>query len=144
MALDAETVRLVQASLPQVRELELPAAGHFYENLFAVAPELRAMFRDDLEGQGMRFVTALTTIADALDDPDALAAEIDGLARAHAGVGVRPEHFQAMGAALLVTLGETLGPAFDARLQAAWRAAYDHVAAEMIARGGVAGRGRAV
>ena len=41
-----------------------------------------------------------------------------------------------MGTALLVTLGETLGPDFTTRLQQAWRAAYDHFAEEMIVRGG--------
>jgi hemoglobin-like flavoprotein len=41
-----------------------------------------------------------------------------------------------MGAALMVTLGETLGTAFTAEIQAAWHAAYDQFAAEMIARGG--------
>jgi hemoglobin-like flavoprotein len=36
----------------------------------------------------------------------------------------------------MVALGETLGPEFTRRLQEAWRAAYEHFAAEMIARGG--------
>ena len=42
-----------------------------------------------------------------------------------------------MGSALMVTLGEALGPAFTPDLQGAWRAAYDNFAAEMIARGGL-------
>lgn len=134
MALSAEDVRLVQASLPAVRSLELPTASSFYENLFALEPELRRLFREDLTGQGMRFLGALTTIAEALDDPEALETEIEDLARAHATVGVRPQDFDTMGAALLVTLGETLGPDFDERLRSAWRAAYELVAREMVDR----------
>ena len=86
--------------------------------------------------QGMRFMTTLVLIAEFLDEPERLGPALDALTRAHARVGVRAAHFAPMGSALLVTLGETLGPEFTCRLQEAWRAAYDHFAGEMIARGG--------
>ena len=132
MTLTQDDIRRVRESLPRIREQALPTASHFYENLFTLAPELRPLFRDDLEGQGMRFLTALAMIAEALDDPASRDAEIAALARAHADVGVRPESFVPMGAALMVTLGETLGPEFDDSLRLAWRRAYDTIAAEMV------------
>jgi nitric oxide dioxygenase len=135
MTVSDDDIRLVRESLPRIRERLVPASTIFYENLFAVAPDLRALFRPDLATQGMRFMSTLATIADVLGDPEELGAELDDLARAHARVGVRAEHFKPMGAALLVTLGETLGSEFTSRLQEAWRHAYDHFAAEMIARG---------
>lgn len=134
--LDDAQKRLVRGSLGLVRARLLPASSQFYDNLFVLAPELRRLFRSDLAGQGMRFMTTLTTIAELLDDPAELAKEVDGLAQAHRGIGVRAEHFAPMGAALLVTLGETLGPEFTCEMQAAWRAAYDDFAAQMIERGG--------
>ncbi len=136
MAVSSEDIRLVRESLPMIRERLVPASTNFYENLFAVAPELRTLFRPDLAGQGMRFMTTLTTIADLLEDPDSLADELNDLAAAHASLGIRAGDFEPMGSALLVTLGETLGPDFNARLQQAWRAAYGHFAEEMIERGG--------
>ena len=81
-------------------------------------------------------MSTLATIADLLDAPAELGTEIDELARAHAGVGVQVAYFAPMGAALMVTLAETLGEEFTPELQAAWHAAYDHFAALMIARGG--------
>jgi nitric oxide dioxygenase len=135
MALSETEIRLVQESLPAIRARAEPTAGHFYVNLFAIEPGMRSLFRDDLEGQGMRFLAALTQIADALDDPAALETELDALAKAHARIGVTAAHFAPMGTALMVTLGETLGPGFDGRLRDAWRAAYDLVAREMIRRG---------
>jgi nitric oxide dioxygenase len=108
----------------------------FYANLFALAPELRPLFRSDVASQGMRFMSTLATIADLLDAPEELADEIDYLARTHAGTGVRAAHFVPMRSALLVTLAETLGPEFSPELQEAWHVAYDHFAALMIARGG--------
>ena len=119
-----------------VRERLAPASETFYENLFTVEPELRALFRSDLQSQGMRFMSTLATIADLLDTPAELRSEIADLARAHAGVGVRSVHFAPMGVALMVTLAETLGKDYTPDLQAAWHAAYDHFAALMIARGG--------
>ena len=111
----------------------------FYDNLFALAPELRALFRSDIASQGMRFMSTLATIADLLDAPAELATEIDESAKAHAGIGVRAANFAPMGAALMVTLAETLGEEFTPELQAAWHAAcYDHFAALMIARSGFA------
>lgn len=134
--LDESQKHLIRESLGLVRARLLPASTQFYDNLFAMSPDMRALFRSDIAGQGMRFMTTLTTIAELVDDPDELAAEIDVLARAHRGIGVRSEHFEPMGAALLVTLGETLGPAFTCEVRAAWRAAYNDFAAMMIERGG--------
>jgi hemoglobin-like flavoprotein len=135
MAVDDAQIRLVRESLPTIRERLVPASTGFYENLFALAPELRPLFRSDLASQEMRFMSTLATIADLLDTPDELADEVDYLARAHQGIGVRAAHFLPMRSALLVTLAETLGPEFTPELQVAWHAAYDHFAALMIARG---------
>lgn len=133
---DDRQKRLVAESLVLVRARVLPASSQFYDNLFVLAPELRKLFRSDLAGQGMRFMTTLTVIAELLDDEAELARELDGLAQAHRGIGVRAEHFAAIGAALLVTLGETLGDAFTCEVQEAWRATYEAFAARMIERGG--------
>ena len=138
MAVYAAQVRLVRESLPLVRERLEPASLQFYENLFALAPDLRPLFRSDLASQGMRFMSTLATIADLLEAPDELGDEIDDLARAHAGIGVRAHHFPPMGSAVMVTLAETLGREFTPELRLAWRAAYDHFAGLMIARGGFA------
>lgn len=136
MGVRPEQIAIVQQSLPQVRERLVPASSIFYDNLFAVAPELRALFRGDMQSQGMRFMSTLATIADLLGDPEALDTELDKLAAGHFRIGVRPEYFAPMGIALMVTLGETLGPdLFTPRLQEAWHAAFDYFAAEMIARG---------
>ena len=39
-----------------IRERLVPASMDFYDNLFALAPELRALFRSDIASQGMRFM----------------------------------------------------------------------------------------
>jgi hemoglobin-like flavoprotein len=128
-------IAVIRASLPMIRQHLDPASEAFYVNLFAIAPELRALFPLDMADQGMRFMSTLVTMANLLDDPDGFAAGIDWLVAVHARAGVRAAHFKPMGHALLVTLGEAMGPAFTRELQRSWRAAYDHIAAEMIRRG---------
>lgn len=131
MAPTENQIRLLKDSIPTIREHFEPASLEFYRNLFAIAPDTRPLFRDDLAGQGMKYLSTLMTLVDLLDDPETLETELDDLARSHATVGVRPEHYAPMGSALMVTLGESLGRDFTEELQAAWRSAYDHVAVEM-------------
>jgi hemoglobin-like flavoprotein len=129
-------VEVIRASLPDIRRHLDRASDAFYVNLFTLAPELRALFPPDMADQGMRFMSTLVTMANLLDEPDAFGAGIDQLARLHVRAGVRAADFVPMGHALLVTLGEAMGPAFTRELQQAWRAAYDRIADEMIRRGG--------
>jgi hemoglobin-like flavoprotein len=131
-------IEVIRESLPDIRRHLDAASERFYVNLFTLAPELRALFPPDMADQGMRFMSTLVTMADLFDDPDAFAAGVERLARVHARAGVRAAHFAPMGHALLVTLGEVMGPAFTSPLQQAWRGAYDHIAAAMIARAGSA------
>jgi nitric oxide dioxygenase len=133
MALSSTQIRLVQDSLPMIREHLEPASTAFYENLFAIAPETRPLFREDLAGQGMKFFSTLDTIVDLLHDTDALDSEIVDLAQSHGTLGVEARHYEPMGAALMVTLGETIGPEFTDELRDAWRAAYDEIARRMVA-----------
>lgn len=131
MAPTQTQIRLLKNSIPEIREQLEPASLDFYNNLFSIAPETRPLFRDDLAGQGMKFMSTLMTLADLLDEPELFQTELDDLARSHATVGVKAEYYAPMGSALLVTLGELLREDFTEELQGAWRSAYDYVSEEM-------------
>ncbi|WP_424931671.1 globin domain-containing protein [Amaricoccus macauensis] len=133
MPLTQDDIRIVQESLPAIRNHLKPASLNFYENLFKIAPELRPMFREDLAGQGMKFFSTLNAIFDMLSDPDASQAEATELAEAHSSLGVKAAHFAPMRKALDITLAETLGPDFTPEIRRAWLNAYDEISAKMIA-----------
>src|SRR5690606_1117776 len=57
----------------------------------------------------------------------------------HAGYGVRPEHFDALGQALHATVRELDAAGWNGDVSAAWRRAYDFIATAM--RQGLAGGG---
>ncbi|WP_424927970.1 globin domain-containing protein [Amaricoccus tamworthensis] len=132
MTLTDEQIRLIKDSIPKVREHLKPASTDFYETLFSIDPGLRPMFREDLAGQGMKFFSTLNTIAFLLDDPESLDNELNGLAASHSALGVRREHFEPMGSALMITMGETLGPDFTPELRDAWRAAFAEIRDRMV------------
>lgn len=108
------------------------ASEAFYARLFEIAPELRKLFREDLNGQGMRFMTALGAILDHIHDAEALAPHLERLAKGHVKYGVTPEHFRPMGEALIWTMREALGDDLSPEAEGAWRVAYDHLASEMV------------
>lgn len=137
MALTQEDIRIVQESLPTIRNHLEPASMTFYENLFKVAPDLRPMFREDLAGQGMKFFSTLHTIFEMLTNAEGARSEMGELAFSHSTLGVKAEHFAPMREALDMTLTETLGQDFTPEIRAAWLKSYDEVAGEMIRRAGL-------
>lgn len=134
MPITAREIQMVKESFREVLQESPPGSTVFYDQLFARAPQLRPLFRDDLAGQGMKFMTTLGTIVEALDRPDALDAELSSLAEGHAALGIKAGQFAPMGEALMDTFRATLGAAFSPALEAAWRAAYGEIADKMISK----------
>jgi hemoglobin-like flavoprotein len=74
----------------------------------------------------------LTVVVRSLDKLDTIVPAIKALGRRHAGYGVREEHYDSVGAALLWTLDQGLGDAFDDETADAWATAYTTLASVMI------------
>ena len=136
MSITPEELRMVQASLDRLRENFDSHSTFFYDALFRHAPQLRQMFRDDLTGQGMKFMTTLDVIVQKLDNEDQIAEQYKGLGHSHARLGIKAADFSPMEEALIDTLKNALDD-FTPGQEAAWRRAYGVVAGNMIARGGI-------
>ena len=140
MSISNQEIQEVSRSFDMVRPEELASGSkRFYENLFHRAPNLRAMFREDLSGQGMKFMSTLKTIVVALKDKGVLHSELKPLGEGHANLGVHAASFEPMGEALIDTFREILGPEFTSEMESAWRNAYAEISKEMIERGGISG-----
>lgn len=134
MSLDHENIALVQFSLEKLRAALPPGDTRFYDILLRNNPEMRKLFRDDISGQGMQFMTTLAVITDALTTPVVLKEEVSRLADGHSAMGVTPAQFAPLGDALFDTFREVLGQGFTPRIEAAWRTAYAMIAAQMMTR----------
>jgi len=131
--LDAREIALIRESFAKLDPRVEDASLAFYAALFTRKPDYRRLFREDLEGQGMRFMSAIRTILENADHPREASAEIARLGQGHAAFGLTAEHFDTMREALIETLGQELGEDFTPETEAAWRKGYDAIARAMMA-----------
>jgi len=117
-------VELVESSFKLVTPILETATTMFYQRLFQLDPSLRSMFRGPLEEQARKLGHILTVVVKGLRRPEQILAAVQELGRRHANYGVRPEHYDTVGAALLWTLETGLKEAFTVEVREAWTSAY--------------------
>lgn len=117
-------IDLVQGSFAKVLPITGLAAEAFYNRLFELAPETRALFRHDMGDQGRKLFLTLAAVVDSLDRLDHILPAVGALAVRHVGYGVRDEHYAVVGAALVDMLASVLGEDFDEEAASAWTWAY--------------------
>jgi len=103
----------------------------FYDRLFELDPQLRALFKADLSEQRSKLMAMLTAGVGALDRLDTLVPVLRQLGARHLVYGVRDAHYGIVGEALLDTLARGLGDAFTPEARAAWIEAYTLMAGAM-------------
>lgn len=129
--MNTQQVQLVQASFEHVKPIAAVAADLFYRRLFELDPSLRHMFRPDLSEQKAKLMATLVFAVAGLSQPERILEPVRQLGRRHATYGVRPEHFETVGAALLWTLAQGLGATYTPAVAEAWAAAFSLVASAM-------------
>jgi hemoglobin-like flavoprotein len=126
-------VGLIRASWAAVEPIADTAASLFYGRLFELDPALERLFRrTDMAAQRKVLMQTLAVVVKSLDRLDQIVPAVQALGRRHAGYGVREEHYDTVGAALLWTLEQGLGEGFTPAVRAAWTAAYGTLASVMI------------
>jgi hemoglobin-like flavoprotein len=124
-------IQLIRETFALVAPRARVAALVFYQRLFELDPSLRPLFREDIEEQAAKLMQMLAAAVRLLDKPDSLIPVLQELGRRHVRYGVRDEHYDTVGAALLWMLGETLGIEFTAAAGEAWTSLYTVVATTM-------------
>jgi len=126
-----EQKHLIRQTFDLVAPMADSVAEVFYRRLFELDPSLRAMFPPVLVEQGRKLMQMLGAAIGMLDRPQQLISVLESLGKRHAGYGVRDEHYDTVGEALLWTLERGLGPVFTPDVKAAWAALYGVVATTM-------------
>ncbi|OYU99588.1 MAG: hemin receptor [Burkholderiales bacterium PBB5] len=129
--MNAAQISLVRSSFDSVRPIATQAAAMFYDRLFERQPSVAPLFRGNMAQQGERLMAMIGAAVQLLDQPQRLDQTLVELGQRHMGYGVKPEHYDAVGGALLDTLAAGLGPAFTADTRQAWAALYAHVSHTM-------------
>jgi nitric oxide dioxygenase len=131
MISDAQ-ISLVQSSFVHVLPIAETAGQLLYGRIFTLAPETRSLFDDDIAPQARRLMAAVRAAVEGLGNLEQVAPVLVKLGARHGRYGVRPEHFDVGGEALLWTLEQGLGDLFTAEVRDAWEAAWGVVAGAMI------------
>jgi hemoglobin-like flavoprotein len=126
-----EQIKLVQESFAKVAPIAPQAAALFYGRLFEIAPEVKPLFKGDIEEQGRKLMQVIATAVGALDRLGDIVPTVQDLGRRHVAYGVTDAHYDAVAEALLWTLGKGLGDAFTPAVEEAWTITYTVLADTM-------------
>lgn len=130
--MDAKQVTLVQSTWRKVVPIAELAADSFYSKLFELDPSLRDLFPRDLREQKDKLLATIGRVVSSLDRLQDVLPAVENLGRRHQLYGVKPEHYETVGNALLGTLQAGLGEAWNDEIKNAWAAAYGTLAQVML------------
>jgi hemoglobin-like flavoprotein len=105
----------------------------FYARLFAAAPAVRPLFPADMKHQKTMLLGALVLLRKSLRHLDAIVPKLQDLGARHVDYGARPEHYPVVGASLIGAMAELAGDSWKPEHELAWGAAFEIVAAAMLA-----------
>ncbi len=126
-----EQLVLIKESWSKVVPISDKAAELFYGKLFELDPSLKPLFKGNMEEQGKKLMKMINTAVNGLDRLEEIVPAVQQLGVRHVAYGVKDEHYDTVGAALLWTLGAGLGDAFTEDTKEAWATVYGVLADTM-------------
>jgi hemoglobin-like flavoprotein len=127
-----DEVKLVQQSFSKVVPIADQAAILFYDRLFEIAPQVKAMFPADMTEQRKKLIAMLAAVVNGLADLPSILPAASALAQRHVAYGAKAAHYPVVGAALLWTLEKGLGEGWTPDVASAWTTAYGTLSGFMI------------
>jgi nitric oxide dioxygenase len=127
-----DQVKLVQQSFAKVAPISDQAAVLFYDRLFEIAPQVKAMFPAEMAEQRKKLMATLAVVVNGLGNLESVLPAASALAIRHVSYGARREYYPVVGAALLWTLEKGLGDGWTPEVAEAWTAAYGTLSGFMI------------
>ena len=129
--MDATQQELVRTTFAKLAVMPEVAGALFYERLFAINPNFRLLFKNDMRVQGVKLMTMLAMVVYNLPEPGRVSRAISDLALRHVEYGVKLTDYDALREALLWTLEQALGQDLTPAIRDAWTVCYNELADEM-------------
>jgi hemoglobin-like flavoprotein len=123
-----EQRKIVHNSFRKTIQKREDFAEYFYACLFDIAPEMKPLFREDIEEQAHRFIGMVSLAVAGMKDHETVSPEFENLGRRHRGYQIRASHYEPFGRALIWSLGQVLEKDFTPEVRQAWTAWYELVA----------------
>lgn len=135
--LTPSTIALIKATVPALEAHGLAITSRMYERLFR-DPAMRDLFNQSHHGatgaQPKALALAVLAYSRHIDDLGAMGGAVERIAQKHVTLNILPEHYPAVGEALLGAIQDVLGDAATAEICAAWGEAYWLLANILIGR----------
>ncbi len=131
-------IKRVQDTWKLLVPVKEQTAALFYKKLFLLDPEIKPLFKGDMKSQGEKLVTSINLVVNSLNSLDHVAPALQEMGKRHVSYGVKSEHYDTVGAALLWTFEHGLGDVFTDEVKEAWTIAYGLIASTMKAGAGAA------
>nr|WNH24672.1 GoxA-GS1-VHb [synthetic construct] len=130
-SLDQQTINIIKATVPVLKEHGVTITTTFYKNLFAKHPEVRPLFdmgrQESLEQPKALAMTVLAA-AQNIENLPAILPAVKKIAVKHCQAGVAAAHYPIVGQELLGAIKEVLGDAATDDILDAWGKAYGVIA----------------
>lgn len=123
--------QLVRQSFQKIIPIADTAAALFYARLFELDPQLKALFKGDMQAQGRKLMDMIAVAVRNVENLGAVLPAVEDLGRRHVAYGVTDAHYDTVAQALLDTLAKGLGADFTAETRAAWTELYQIIADAM-------------
>ncbi len=135
--LTLDQILLVQETYPTFAANPQRAGKVFYDRLFEIAPNVRSLFKGDMDAQAIKLMQMIGTAVKTLRKPDLLQPTVTELGKRHINYGVKPEHYDSVGEALIYAIQTQLKDNFTPEVESAWRAVYGELARISIEASGI-------
>ena len=105
----------------------------FYTRLFAAAPAVRPLFaKTNLRRQKAMLLAALVLLRRSLRDLETLVPKLRELGARHVAYGAEAAHYPVVGTALIESMAQIAGDAWQPEYEQAWAAAFEVVSRAML------------
>ncbi|WP_058553848.1 globin domain-containing protein [Thiohalocapsa sp. ML1] len=129
--MNSQTAALVRDSWAALVPMRKQVCADFYQRLFTRHPELRPLFKGDLDRQTALFATMLNTVVSSLENREPVVVLIKAVGARHVGYGVADADYDKFADALLESFALALGERFTPRTRTAWEQVFAELAATM-------------
>ncbi|KMK51212.1 dihydropteridine reductase [[Actinobacillus] muris] len=131
MALTAQQIELVKATVPVLRESGVALTSHFYKRMLGNNPHLKEVFNLGHQRSGAQarsLAGAVLAYAENIENPMVLASAVELMAHKHVSLEIQAPDYAIVGENLLHSISEVLNIPMDDPLIEAWAAAYGQLA----------------
>lgn len=133
--MQAEQIKLVQSTIPVLREHGVALTQYFYQRMLTNHPELKNLFNMEHQQSGQQpraLAAAVLAYAENIEHPEKLSKALARITSKHVSLGIQAAQYQIVGENLLHSISEVLNVPMQSELIAAWKAAYLQLADMMI------------